>query len=53
MMLGKDVKKMSNRGKKEMVRSLEKYGYVYIKENDFYNFYIRELKSYVEKSNEI
>lgn len=50
MMLSKDVKKMSNREKKEMVRSLEKYGYVYVKENDFY---IIELKDYVEKSNEI
>lgn len=50
MMLSKDVKKMSNREKKEMVRRLEKYGYVYTKENDFY---IRELKNYVEKSNEI
>ena len=50
MMLSKDVKKMSNREKKEMVRSLEKYGYVYTNENDFY---IKELKNYVEKSNEI
>lgn len=49
MILGKDVKQMPNKDKKELVRKLEKYGYVYTKENDFY---IRELKKYVEMSNE-
>lgn len=49
MILSKDVKKLPNKAKKELVRRLEKYGYVYTKENDFY---IRELKKFVEMSNE-
>ena len=49
MILSKDVKQMPNKDKKELVRRLEKYGYVYTKENDFY---ISELKKYVEMSNE-
>lgn len=49
MLSRKDVKQMDNKGKKELVYKLEKYGYVYVKEN---NFYIRELKKFVKKSNE-
>lgn len=49
MILSKDVKQMPNKDKKELVRRLEKYGYVYTKEDDFY---ISELKKYVEMSNE-
>jgi hypothetical protein len=49
MILSKDVKQLPNKAKKELVRRLEKYGYVYTKENDFY---IRELKKFVEMSNE-
>lgn len=49
MLLRKDVKQMENKRKKELVYKLEKYGYVYVKENDFY---IRELKNFVKKSNE-
>lgn len=49
MILSKDVKQMDNKRKKELVYKLEKYGYVYVKENDFY---IRELKKFVKKSNE-
>ena len=49
MLLNKDVKQMPNKRKKELVYKLEKYGYVYVKENDFY---IRKLKKFVKKSNE-
>lgn len=49
MLLRKDVKQMDNKRKKELVYKLEKYGYVYVKENDFY---IRELKKFVKESNE-
>lgn len=49
MLLRKDVKQMDNKRKKELVYKLEKYGYVYVKENEFY---IRELKKFVKKSNE-
>ena len=49
MLLNKDVKQMPNKRKKELVYNLEKYGYVYVKENEFY---IRELKKFVKKSNE-
>lgn len=49
IMLSKDVEQMPNKDKKELVRSLEKYGYVYTKKD---NFYISELKKYVEMSNE-
>lgn len=50
MLLRKDVKQMDNKRKKELVYKLEKYGYVYVKENEFY---IRELKKFVKESNEV
>lgn len=46
-MLEEDLEKMDNRRKKEMVQRLEKYGYVYVKEDDFY---ITQLKKFVEES---
>lgn len=49
MILSKDIKQMPNKDKKELVRRLERCGYVYTEENDFY---ILTLKEYVKKSNE-
>lgn len=46
-MLEEDLEKMDNRRKKEMIQRLEKYGYVYVKEDDFY---ITQLKKFVEES---
>lgn len=46
-MLEEDLEKMDNRRKKEMVQRLEKYGYVYVKEDDFY---ITQLKKFIEES---
>lgn len=48
-MLEEDLEKMDNRRKKEMVQRLEKYGYVYVKEDDFF---ITQLKEFVEESQE-
>lgn len=49
MMISKDIHQMDNKRKKELVYKLEKDGYVYVNED---NYYIRILKEHVKKSNE-
>lgn len=41
-----DIDSLSRKAKKQMCESLEKYGYVKIKET---NFYIKELKEFIQK----